>query len=119
MMYIMIFFIPALISLEIKDKYFKSKLSIKDYIFLYAKYNILINIILFFVLYIYFGNDLTNIRHAMDTVSFVFKSLVIVLISSFFVPVIVEYIDKNVNLKIDIKEKNEKYEKKRNKKKNN
>lgn len=116
MMYIILFFMPALISLGIKDKYFKERLNLKEYIFLYAKYNILINIVGLNITFLYSLGRVTAINYIVNTISFCFKYLIIVIIMCFLAPIIYEYIDRNVDVKIRIIKQVNKNEKKKNSK---
>lgn len=117
MINIILFFFPAAISLIVKEKYFKEKLNNKEYALLYIKYNVLINLISFGILTLYSFGNFVSISYSLDTLSFVFKYLVMTFILSLVVPVLDEYFKKNIDIKLEIRKIEVKNEKRKTKKK--
>ena len=103
MVALLLFLFPAGISLKVKDDYFKEELKNKDYIFLYMKYTSLINTLMFIVLFLYSRGVDVSMDASFDDLGFVFKYLVLSVIVAFIVPIIDEYLNKCINLKINFK----------------
>ncbi len=112
MINIILFLFPAGLSLKIKDDYFKEKLNMKDYLLTFIKYALIINLIVFGILFIYFMGTVTSISYATDNINFIFKYLIIAIFISLFVPIIDEYFKKSFHIKINFKKANGKNVKK-------
>lgn len=115
MINLILFLFPAGLSLKIKDDYFKEKLNVKDYLLTFVKYVLIINLIVFGILFIYSMGTIASISYATDNIDFIFKFLIIATVVSLFIPLIDEYFKKSINIKINFKKVKEKNVKKKNK----
>lgn len=107
MVALLLFLFPAGISLKVKDDYFNEELKNKDYIFLYMKYTSLINALMFVILFLYSRGVDVSMAASFDDLGFVFKYLVLSVIVAMIVPVIDEYLNKCIDLKINFKTEDE------------
>lgn len=103
MIELIIFLFPAGLSLKIKDDLFKKKLNVKDYILIFIKYTLVINLIVFAILFLYSMGTTASINYALDNIGFIFKYLLLAIIIAIFLPIFDEYIRKNATMKINFK----------------
>ena len=114
---ILLFMFPAGLSLKIREEFFAEEKQIKNIILVYMKYNLIVNLLMFTILYFYSSGESINILYSLESISFIFKYLLLSFIIAIVVPIVDEYIKKyiQVNFKFKVIEKIEK----KNVKKNN
>lgn len=113
MIYLLLFVLPAVFSMIIKDKLFKEKLNVQDTIYIFVKYILYLNLIIFGCLFLYSKGGDSSISYALDNISFIFKVLLLSVFCSIIIPIVEEYIKKNINIKINFKYEETKNEKKK------
>lgn len=104
---ILLFMFPAGLSLKIKEEYLGEEKQIKNIILAYVKYALIINLLMFSILYFYSKGEFVNILYSLESISFIFKYLLLSFLFAIVVPFGDEYIKKyiQVNLKFKIREK--------------
>ena len=103
MISLLLFLFPAGFSLKIKDVFFKEDMKTKDYILTFMKYVVVINSIMFVILYLYNANKKFMLSVSLDDIGFIFKYMLTSSVLAVIVPVVDEYLRKLVNFKISIK----------------
>lgn len=103
MISLLLFLFPAGFSLKIKDDFFKEDMKTKDYILTFMKYVVVINSIMFVILYLYNANKKFMLSVSLDDIGFIFKYMLTSSVLAVIVPVVDEYLRKLVNFKISIK----------------
>lgn len=109
---VILFLLPAGLSLKIKEDYFGEEKRLKDLLLTYIKYVLFINLLVFAVIYFYYNGELLDLTSCLESISFVFKYMLLSIIVSIIVPIGDEYIKKNVHIKLNIKTREKKNEKK-------
>lgn len=100
---LLLFLFPAGFSLKIKDDFFKEDMKIKDYVLTFFKYAVIINLIMFVILFLYNGNKTFMLSVSLDEIGFILKYMIISFVISLVVPFVDEYLRKFIDLKISIK----------------
>ena len=105
---IIIVLFPAFITLNILKK--RTQKDYKDLLFEYPVYNIIINLVTMFLVYVYKRNQIISIIDNFNIMNFCLKYLLLAVIIAILIPYVKELIIKNINFKIEIrrdKKKNE------------
>lgn len=104
---ILLFMFPAGLSLKIKEDYFGEEKQIKNIILTYVKYDLIINLLMFTILYFNSKGEFINILYSLESISFIFKYLLLSFFLAIVVPIGDEYIKKyiQVNFKFKVREK--------------
>ena len=102
MISLIMYLFPAGISLKIKENISKDKYELKDYVFNFVKYAFIINLIAFAVIFFYtIGNVAPfGLIDLVNNVGFVFKYFVLTAIISVVLPIVDEYLRRNVKINI-------------------
>ncbi|MBQ8535247.1 MAG: hypothetical protein IJ463_06140 [Bacilli bacterium] len=109
---VLLFLFPAGLSLKIKEDYFGEEKRLKDLLLTYIKYVLFINLFVFAVIYFYYKGELLSLSDSLESISFVFKYMLLSIIVSIIVPIGDEYLKKNVHIKLNLKTREKKNEKK-------
>ena len=112
MINILLFLLPAGLSLKIKDDFFKEDMDAKDYILTLIKYTLIINFLMFTLLFLYSKGADVSLSISLDNISFIFKYMALSTILAILVPISDEFLKKNISLKINLKKIEDKDDKK-------
>ena len=112
---LLLFLFPAGFAVKVKDDFFEEEMKNKDYVLTYMKYTVIINFIMFVILYLYNANKEFILSVSLENLGFIFKYMVISFVLSIIVPVVDEFLRKFISFKINIRKVSDKDEKKSNK----
>ncbi|MBQ2872616.1 MAG: hypothetical protein IJE89_01290 [Bacilli bacterium] len=109
---LLLFLFPAGFALKVKDDFFGEDMKTKDYVLTYMKYTVIINLIMFGVLYLYNANKPFIFSVSLDDIGFILKYAVITFVLAIIVPVVDEFLRKFINFKLIIRKVSDGNEKK-------
>lgn len=92
-------FFPTFISLNIIKK--RKKIDYKNLLIKYPLYNIFINIVVCLIIVIYKKTNYTLINENFNIIEFNLKYIFLALIVAFIAPYIQEFLQKNINFKLE------------------
>lgn len=103
MIELVIFILPTFISMVMNDYLNKNEKTIYDIIKTFGEYCCLNNMIAMAGVFIYKGGNV-NINQNLEMFGFVFEYFVLAIIIATILPIIIEFIKKNVSINIVFKE---------------
>ena len=112
---LLLFLFPAGLAVKIKDDFFDEDMKAKDYILTFMKYAVIINLIMFVILYLYNANKPFILSVSLDDIGFILKYMIITFVLAIIVPVVDEFLRKFISFKINIRKVSGKDEKKNSK----
>lgn len=115
MMQFICYFFPAMIAVWMTEIFDKKNFELKQIIYHFCMYTILINAIIFLILILFFNPESSYLAPVGFSYAFTIKYLGFSLVLSIIIPFIFKIIKNNINIDIEI----EKIEKKNDKKKKN
>lgn len=104
MIQILCLFFPAAISVYIIQNFQKRKTDLVRFIYRYCFYTLAINIIMVFILRVKYPTLIFN--EQVFTINFIFKYLIAAVILSIILPIIYEFLRKNVQVEFIILKNN-------------
>ena len=109
---LLLFLIPAGFSLKVKEEYFGEEKKLKNLILTYIKYVLFINLMAFLVINLYFNGELYVLSNCLESLSFILKYMLLSTVFAVVVPIVDEYLKKNIQFKLKLKTSEKKNEKK-------
>ena len=121
MMQFICYFFPAIIAVWITEIFDKKNFELKQILYHFCMYTILINAIIFLILILFFNPEPSYLSPVGFSYAFTLKYLGFSLVLSIIIPFIFKIIKNNINIDIDIEieKKETKNGKENNKKKKN